>query len=272
MFSIGQFSRITSLPVKTLRFYHEKNLLVPAAVDPDSGYRYYDHAGAERARVIKALRGLDFSLEEIGQILASCQQDEDLLQHLERRRHAVQQELIRQQGIADVLDTILIHERKERAAMQTTQPKIAQKTVPPMLIAGIRMRGPYSDCGPAFGRLGKSVGRFIAGKAMCLFYDQQYKEDDADFEPCFPVRKQVEREGISVRDLPQVCCLTLLHHGPYEELGRSYEKLLAYATSHGYTLTTPSREVYLKGPGMIFRGNPQKYVTEIQVPFEARES
>ena len=28
----------------------------------------------------------------------------------------------------------------------------------------------------------------------------------------------------------------------------------------------PSREVYLKGPGMILRGNPKNYLTEIQIP------
>jgi effector-binding domain-containing protein len=30
----------------------------------------------------------------------------------------------------------------------------------------------------------------------------------------------------------------------------------------------PSREVYLKGPGIIFRGNPKKYLTEIQILIE----
>lgn len=269
MFSIGEFSRITSLPVKTLRFYHEKNLLAPAAVDPDSGYRYYDDTGVERARIIKALKELEFSLEEIRQVLAQCQEDEDLLEHLERRRLAVQQELSRQRGIADVLDTIIANEREERGAMQNTTPEIIEKTIPTVIIAGIRMQGRYCDCGQAFGRLGKSVGRYIAGKPMCLYYDQEYKEDGADFEPCFPVSKKVEKEGISVRDLPEVRCLTLLHHGPYEELGRSYKRLLEHAGSRNYKLTIPSREVYLKGPGMIFRGNPKKYVTEIQMPFEA---
>ena len=28
------------------------------------------------------------------------------------------------------------------------------------------------------------------------------------------------------------------------------------------------REIYIKGPEMIFRGNPKKYITEIQFPFE----
>ena len=30
----------------------------------------------------------------------------------------------------------------------------------------------------------------------------------------------------------------------------------------------PIREIYIKGPRMIFRGNPKKYITEIQFPFE----
>jgi DNA-binding transcriptional MerR regulator len=40
MFSIGEFSKLTQLPVKTLRFFHEEGLLIPALVDPGTGYRY----------------------------------------------------------------------------------------------------------------------------------------------------------------------------------------------------------------------------------------
>jgi effector-binding domain-containing protein len=60
-----------------------------------------------------------------------------------------------------------------------------------------------------------------------------------------------------------------MHQGPYETLGRSYEKILAYAHEKGYRIALPTREVYVKGPGMIFRGNPAKYLTEIQLPVEA---
>jgi DNA-binding transcriptional MerR regulator len=41
VFSIGEFSKITGLTVKTLRFYHEQQLLPPASIDDRSGYRYY---------------------------------------------------------------------------------------------------------------------------------------------------------------------------------------------------------------------------------------
>ena len=68
-----------------------------------------------------------------------------------------------------------------------------------------------------------------------------------------------------VRELPGGRCVSLMHKGPYDELGRSYEKILAYIREKGYQTLLPSREVYIKGPGMILKGNPEKYLTEIQI-------
>ncbi|MCG8653381.1 MAG: MerR family transcriptional regulator, partial [Pirellulales bacterium] len=51
---------------------------------------------------------------------------------------------------------------------------------------------------------------------------------------------------------------------PYQQLNRSYEIPLQYAKDRQPEFQCPTREVYHKGPGMIFRGNPQKYLTEIQ--------
>lgn len=56
-FSIGEFSLITSLSIKSLRLYHEKGLLIPAEVDAGSGYRYYDGSNFETAKSIKMLKG-----------------------------------------------------------------------------------------------------------------------------------------------------------------------------------------------------------------------
>jgi len=83
-----------------------------------------------------------------------------------------------------------------------------------------------------------------------------------------PIRKGNEVEGISVRELPGGRCVSLLHKGPYDELTRSYEKILKYVKDKGYEIQVPCREVFIKGPGMIFRGNPKKYLTEIQMLIE----
>jgi effector-binding domain-containing protein len=75
-------------------------------------------------------------------------------------------------------------------------------------------------------------------------------------------------DGISVRTLPAGRCLCLIHQGPYEQLGRSYGKLLSAAAERSWKITLPTREVYLKGPGLIFKGNPKNYLTEIQLPMQ----
>jgi effector-binding domain-containing protein len=101
---------------------------------------------------------------------------------------------------------------------------------------------------------------------MCLYFDGEYREDDADFEPCIPIRKEVAVDGVSIRTLPGARCLTLVHRGPYEQLGRSYAKILKQARERKLNIVLPTREVYVKGPGMIFKGNPKNYLTEIQLP------
>jgi effector-binding domain-containing protein len=142
---------------------------------------------------------------------------------------------------------------------------VEEKTLEPVLVAGIRMKGRYGDCGQGFAKIGRSMGRYLCGKAMMLHYDCEYKEDDADFEACMPVRQKKEVEGVSVRELPGGRCVCLIHKGPYEQLGRSDEKILAYVKQKGYRILSPTRELYIKGPGMIFKGNPRNYLTEIQM-------
>jgi effector-binding domain-containing protein len=220
--------------------------------------------------VIVALRDLDFSLDDIATILADCAEDEDLVDFLEKQRTSLKSRLSQLTSTVRQIDELIHQQRRRREEQKMSQStfEIEEREIEPMLVAGIRMKGKYSDCGRGFATLGKRVGRHIAGKPLCLYYDGEYREDDADFEPCFPIRRAVEIEGIDIRNLPACRCVTLVHRGPYNELGRSYERALRAAKERGSAITLPTREVYLKGPGMIFRGNAEKYLTEIQLPVE----
>jgi DNA-binding transcriptional MerR regulator len=67
--SIGEFARHSRLSAKALRLYDELDLLPPARVDEDSGYRYYEPDQLKQARLIAALRQLQVPLAEIKAIL-----------------------------------------------------------------------------------------------------------------------------------------------------------------------------------------------------------
>lgn len=269
MFSIGEFSKITGLTIKTLRFYHEQGVLIPARVEPGSGYRYYDRRNVDTARAIAALRDFGFGLEEIAEILRDHADEADLMDFLAKRKQALNARMAQDRELVSSIDRIIKRETEARTMPQETLYPIEQKQLSPVLVAGMRMTGRYADCGKAFAKLGRGLGRHISGHPLCLYYNDEYREDDADFEPCVPIRKVVQLDGAHIRELSGCNCLSLIHRGPYNELGRSYERLLRHAKEHGYKLSLPSREVYLKGPGMIFKGNPQSYLTEIQIPLEA---
>jgi hypothetical protein len=64
--------------------------------------------------------------------------------------------------------------------------EIITKEIPDMLIASIRFKGKYSDIGREIGNLYKYCGRYAVGKPFSLYYDEEFRKDDADKETAFP--------------------------------------------------------------------------------------
>ena len=68
--SIGEFARRSRLSLKALRLYDERGVLVPSRVDQASGYRYYDIAQLDQARLVVMLRQLQLPLAAVKELLA----------------------------------------------------------------------------------------------------------------------------------------------------------------------------------------------------------
>jgi len=68
MIKIGELSSLTNTPIKTIRFYEEMEIFSPVEVDRWTGYRYYDDTSINRLSEIAYLKGLGFSLKEIGEM------------------------------------------------------------------------------------------------------------------------------------------------------------------------------------------------------------
>jgi DNA-binding transcriptional MerR regulator/effector-binding domain-containing protein len=264
MFSIGQFSRITGLTIKTIRLYHEKELLIPKWVEPATGYRYFDDRNIEQARAISYLRELMFPLSEIKEILNGFSEDSDLLAFLEKQQTMIQRKMAALNQAALSLEDIIQNEMEAQKMLKESSFSVGEKEMDALQVAGLRWKGRYGDVGPVFHKLAKLTGRYIKGKPMNLYYDGEYKEE-ADMETCYPVRIMKPSGDLQVHTLPGGKCVFLIHKGPYENLNRSYAKIMAYIQQQGYEAQVPIREIYLKGPGMIFRGNPKNYLTEIQI-------
>ena len=64
-YSIGEVSAICNVPIKTLRYYDEIELIVPKYRKKESNYRYYEKDQMILVSTVKKLRLLGFSLKEI---------------------------------------------------------------------------------------------------------------------------------------------------------------------------------------------------------------
>ncbi len=268
MFAIGQFSRITGLSIKTLRLYHEKELLPPSWIDGDSGYRYYNENDVERARVIADLKTLELSLSDIKDLLDGYD-DRGALAFLEAQRQRIEERRAQLTRVAGTLDRLIRTER-ELAELACTAPReVTQVELTPCLVAGLRWRGTYAETGRMLGRVYRQYGRQTSGPPLNLYYEEEYKDEGADIESCVPVRGGREASGFTLHTLPAQRALALVHRGPYSDLCRSYARLMRRFEELRLEPGLPIREIYRKGPGMIFKGDPHNYLTELQIPVAA---
>lgn len=65
MYKIRELSKIVDIPVRNLRYYDEFEILTPTQIDQFTGYRYYDDESILNVEMIKSLKSVNFTLNEI---------------------------------------------------------------------------------------------------------------------------------------------------------------------------------------------------------------
>lgn len=81
MLHIGELSKRTGVPSKTIRYYEEIGLL-PQPHRAANGYRLYSEEDADRLQFIRRARALNFALDEIAEILAFRERNEPPCRHV----------------------------------------------------------------------------------------------------------------------------------------------------------------------------------------------
>jgi effector-binding domain-containing protein len=282
MLKIGDFSRLSRVTVKTLRFYDEMGLLKPVQLDSSTGYRYYSVEQLTRLNRILAYKDLGFSLEQIRGLL-----DEEL--PLSQVRNLLQ---LKQ---AEIRDRLAEDQRRlERLEVRLRQIEYADgspyvdggpaedwmsnyevviKKVEPILAASVRGVIPsYDESEPIFDRLFDEVYGYVhrqgvrhAGCGIAVYHTAEVQENDIEVEAVAPVYQLLRgNEHVQVYELPaveQMACV--VHHGPFATLGQAYRAIYSWIENNGYHIAGPCREIYLH----YERGGDQKnYVTEVQFP------
>jgi DNA-binding transcriptional MerR regulator len=230
MFTIGEFSRATHLSVKALRHYDEIELLVPADVDPSTGYRHYQAAQVPSAHLTKRLRDLDMPLPRIRQVLAAPDvgaRDSAISEHLEH------------------MESTLAHTQQTVAALRSLltrapEPAIERRVVPTTPVAVAREVVAWDD-----------VEGWLASAFASLHHDHEaIGPHGAVYEPRF----FEDHIGAVTAFVPVASSNDVLaaasfavavHHGSFDRLDETYGILGSYVTTLGIDAGAAIREHYL---------------------------
>jgi effector-binding domain-containing protein len=269
MIKIGDFSKLSRVTVKTLRYYDELDLLKPVQVDPFTGYRFYAAQQLLLLNRILALKDLGISLAQIKRLLKDGLPQEQMLGILRQRQVELEHEI---EGSQAKMERVLARLRQFEQENSMSTVDVVMKSVPAITIASVRGKVPsYTSQDPLWEQLEmrlQQAGVKPIEPCFTIDHDKEYRETDHDLEVCEPISGMVKLpQPVEVRTLPaEKVMASLIHHGPFNTLTQSYQKMVKWLEENGYQISGPGREIYIStGEGPVKQDDPS-YVVEIQFP------
>ena len=261
LYKIGMFAAMNHVTVKTLRFYEEQGLLMPALIQPENGYRYYTLSQMAVLHQITALKQAGFTLEEIARIHSGAD-EKAVLQKKKAELLAKIAGLTRQIAVVDGY----LSGRETRLAAP-----VLIKTLPETTVAYMRVRlesyDGLFDRMPEMGALMERAGCECAVPEYCFtgYPEPGCRESDILVEICEAVAEaREETGGLRFKTLPEIRAACVFHRGSYRSFAESYEAVLRYIEENGYEIAGEIRESYIDG--VWNRDDESDWLSEIQVP------
>ncbi len=264
MLKIGDFSRLSRVSIRMLRYYDEVGLLKPEKVDDFTGYRYYSEEQLLIMGKINALKDMGFGVSAITEIMKSSNPKEieqiflvqkaQLLEEVKDLNHRIR-----------FLDTAIERLRKD----EIMKYDCIIKQMPERYVASVRKVIPkYEEEGTLwhilFSETAKS-GMIPCGPAMAKLHDKEYKENDVDVEVQIEVKGHYENtENVTFFTEPEMTVASATFKGSYEQFSDVYASLAAWVSENGYKFAGPMIDVYHVSPNDT--RNPDEFVTEICCP------
>ncbi len=267
MLKIGEFSKLSRISIRMLRYYDEMGLLVPETIDPFTGYRYYSEAQLFTAGRITALKDMGFKLCHMAELL-KCWEDRKLLeQHLLARQEETRLQAEAAARRLRLLDTALKRLRKD----EPMNYDVTVKTIPERQVASVRqIISSYEREGDLWGIFMKETAKLHiqdGDPVLCsaTFHDGEYKESDVDVEIQKTVRGAYpDTEHVKFKTMPTVQVAAAVCKGSYDQIGEATAAVVSWVEANGYAFDGPSFFIYHVSPHET--NHPEEFVTELCYP------
>ena len=262
MLRIGEFSRLSQVTIKALRYYDDMGLLKPAYIDPFTSYRYYNVEQLPRIHRIVAFKELGLSLEQIVSLL-----DDDLSSEHIRETLRLQQAEIKQRISEEQARLAQVEYRLRMIDMEGQMPNIEVivKPVPPTRALTLHTSISQEDIRAELLAFQAEVEAAVAQHQIKfvspwteIHYTEEYHLDYQDVEFVFPVDETQTEDvplataGIlKLKTLPGLpMAATYIHHGTSTaptQLSDVLAVLRRWIVDNGYQLQGMHRIVHHRG-------------------------
>ena len=231
MYTRGQFAIIGKVGRKALRIYHEEGLLIPAFVNEENGYHYYEESQLAVLEKIKRLRKIGLSLYEIKQVLEGKAEESQLIDSKIKEMDS------RLQVVKEI-------------AGSKTEEKVDTPAGEPDIRSFERCRCLFIDENTELENLGISVGKLYEKAARegyktagshFVIYDGLSDDSGFSMRTCLPV------EGGSEKDITEVYeekCLHINFKEGFSKVGQAHVIIQEYSDKNSISLTDKAYEVY----------------------------
>ena len=272
LMTIGTFSRASQLSVKSLRAYHESGILVPARVDPASGYRRYHVTQLTDAAVVQRLRSLDVPLARVREVVHA--RDPEVT-----RRVLAEHAAAMQTRLTDV--TRIVDELQAGVELPAAHTPVHVRDVPAAHTLAVRGEVTGADLagflGAAYAELSAAAERAQTtpiGPSGAL-YAAELADDGPEAVEAFlplgaPVALPDDRGRVRLSELPAARVAVLVHAGGYDDIADSYRRLGGWVALHARPAAERVREIYLVSFGEV--DDPSRFRTEIHWPLAATDT
>ncbi|HET6949834.1 MAG TPA: MerR family transcriptional regulator [Acidimicrobiales bacterium] len=247
LMTIGTFSRASLLSIKALRAYHEAGILVPARVDPATGYRSYHAGQLTDAAVIQRLRALDLPLDRVREVVRA--RDPEVTRRVLAAHAAAMRARLDdvtrivgelQEGVDRPGDHTPVHVRDE----------VGTHT---LALRSVVREDEFSDflgaANAALTALAARAGVAPTGPFGALYPPEVADEDAERVEAYLPIGTPAplpdDRGDIVLSEVPAARVAVLVHAGDYESLGDTYRRLGTWVAHNARPAGGPVREIYL---------------------------
>ncbi|GIG39216.1 MerR family transcriptional regulator [Cellulomonas phragmiteti] len=258
MLTIGEFSRLTHLSVRTLRRYHDAGLLEPASVDDVTGYRSYSTDQIPVAQVVHRLRELDVPLAEVRTILRTDDPDTRarlVADHLRR----LESELARTRAAVVSLRRLL---EPDPAPVD-----VELRAVPAVTVAAVAADVSHDDVlawyAGAMAELDAAVP-VPSGPPGGLYDDALFQHGRGHALVYRPTDRPATVGRVHPVTLPAVELAVTTHTGEHDDIDVTYGRLGSWVVANTLAVAGPVRETYLVGPRDT--PDPSAWRTEIGWP------